>query len=101
MTVWILSSVIFVLLSVISILSIMLRGSIRITADITNDYKITLLPGTMVEEIRILLINYGFNAITPQNVLDLIYTIRAIQLGHYEDTDPFIPADPYDGLEEV
>jgi hypothetical protein len=88
------------LFGIATTVSIMLRGYIREEKEEFKNYKVRKITGREIEEIRRVLVTHGMNGLLRSNILDLIYTIRAIQLGDYEDMDPYVPADPYDGLEE-
>ena len=57
------------------------------------------LTGREVEEIRRKLSSIGIQAITVDDVFNLIMTIRDTHLGTYVDEDPYIPADPYDDID--
>lgn len=90
------------LLSLVSnvFLFITVRGALKNTTNILENYSRTKLTGVLVEEIRRKLWLWGKNGVSEYDILDLIYTIRDIQLGIYVDEDPYIPSDPYDGLNE-
>jgi len=80
--------------------AIILWGYIKEEKEEFDNYKVRKITGREIEEIRRVLVTHGLNGLLRSNVMDLVYTIRAIQLGDYEDMDPYVPDDPYDGLEE-
>jgi hypothetical protein len=93
--------ILFVISTIANIfLGFAVRGAIRDRKVIIENYTRTKLTGVLIEEIRRKLWLYGKNAITEYDILDLIYTIRDIQLGIYSDEDPYVPSDPYDGLND-
>ena len=57
------------------------------------------LTGREIEEIRRKLSSVGMQAITIDDVFNLIMTIRDTHLGTYVDGDPYIPADPYEDID--
>jgi hypothetical protein len=89
-----------VLLTIIAVLIIVLRGYIKEEKEEFENYKVRKITGREIEEIRRVLVTHGTNGLLRSNIMDLVYTIRAIQIGDYEDMDPYVPDDPYDGLEE-
>jgi hypothetical protein len=80
---------------------ILLRGAIVQQQIELSSYKRKDLSGREIETMRRLIVAKGPSAITVHDVLNLIYTIRSIQLGDYSDIDPFVfsSEDPYDSLE--
>ena len=76
---------------------VIIRGALNQEKE---NIEVKNLTGRQIEEIRLKMIDIGLPSITTGDVLSLIRTIRSIQLGTYEDTDVYIPADPYDGIEE-
>ena len=85
---------------IIITMAIMLRGYMKQEVEEDESYRVRKISGREIEEIRRVLMHYGMNGLLKSNVLDLIYTIRAIQIGDYEDMDPYVPDDPYDGIGE-
>ena len=79
---------------------LVIRGMLKTEKSNIENYKRKILSGVETEEIRRRVIEYGMSKITINDVLNLIYTKRAIEVGAYEDIDPYVPADPYDGIEE-
>jgi hypothetical protein len=79
--------------------AIVLWGYLKEEKEEFDDYKVRKVTGREIEEIRRVLVTHGMNGLLRSNVMDLVYTIRAIQLGDYEDLDPYVPDDPYDGVE--
>lgn len=96
---WVAIGLAFIGISVAVLLGIMLRGAIRMHGDDLASYKVTQLSGREIEVLRRQAINTGMSSIRLHDVLDLITTLNMIQLGNYEDKDPYVPADPYAGLE--
>jgi len=58
------------------------------------------LTGREIEEIRRKLSTVGLAAVSEDDVSNLIMTIRDTHLGTYVDNDPYIPADPYDDVDQ-
>jgi hypothetical protein len=81
-------------------LAITVAGAIKKNRDATAGYLRKKLTGIEIEELRRLVMTTGLADISESNVLDLIYVIRAIQLGDYEDKEPYVPDNPYDGIGE-
>lgn len=77
-----------------------IRGFLIQVKSFNSSYKRRKLTGVQIEEIRRKLSVAGLAGIELREVLDLIYIIRAIQIGDYSDNDPFVPHDPYEGIEE-
>jgi len=75
---------------------IMLRGVLKTEK---SSGVTTHLTGREVEVIRRKISTIGLQALTEGDVLSLIKTIRDTHLGTYEDTDPYVPADPYDDID--
>lgn len=96
---WIAIGIAFVSTSVAMLLAIMLRGAIRMHSDDLKNYKVCHLTGREIEIMRRQVLQSGVSSISLQDVMSLITTLNMIQLGNYEDKDPFSPADPYEGLE--
>lgn len=96
---WIAIVVAFVCALVAIVLGIMLRGAIRMHNDDLASHKIAQLSGREIEIIRRKAISSGMSSITLHDVLNLVTTLNTIQLGNYEDKDPYVPADPYEGLQ--
>ncbi len=85
------------LLLLVSVLEfIIIRGFLR-TEDSEGTHN--HLTGREIEEIRRKLSTIGLQAITVDEVFNLIMTIRDTHLGTYVDNDPYIPADPYDDVD--
>lgn len=76
---------------------IMLRGALKIEK---LSGEIIHLTGREIETIRRKLSTIGMQAITIGDVFSLIMTIRETHLGNYVDDDPYIPADPYEDIDE-
>ena len=78
---------------------ILVRGALMSNRDSLAGYKRSDLSGRSREEIRRRLLAGGMNAVSPIDVMNLIYTFRSIELGTYNDDDPYIPSsevgDPY------
>lgn len=93
--------VIIVILSLIIVgLALPLMGAIKKQNLLLETYRRKDLSGVEIETIRRLAVAKGSDAVTLHDILNLIYTIRSIQLGGYEDKDVFVfsQEDPYDGL---
>ena len=90
--------VVFALLLVTAVVEFyIIRGFIRTeTSSVENKH----LTGREIEEIRRRVSSVGLQAITVNDVFNLIMTIRDTHLGTYEDTDPYVPADPYEDVDE-
>lgn len=90
---------VFPLLSIVSVLEfIIIRGFIKTNAGSGVHKHLT---GREIEEIRRKLsLVGGLNAIAKDDVYNLIMTVRDTHLGTYVDEDPYIPADPYEDIEE-
>lgn len=90
-----------VLVVVIVFMFIILRGMIATVGGTFDNYKRKNLTGREREDIRRRLIAQGMGAVHPHEVMDLIYSWRALELGQYTDEDPYVPQDdPYDDIEE-
>jgi hypothetical protein len=99
--IWALS--IFSVITLIGLLCcvFVIKGFLKTRDTDLKSYKRNTLTGVKIEEIRRRLIHGGMNDIIGKDVLDLIYTIRTIQLGVFEDKNPYVPpGDPYDGIQE-
>lgn len=96
---WIAIGIAFVSTSIAVLLGLMLRGAIRMHSDDLANYKVRHLTGREIEIMRRKVLQSGISSVSLQDVMGLITTLNMIQLGNYEDTDPFSPADPYEGLE--
>ena len=93
-----LSGVIVLLLAIVSVMGVVIRGAIR--REVIDGETFKTLTGREIEQIRIKAITVGMNSITKHEVMNVIHTVRAIQLGTYEDKDPYIPADIYADVED-
>lgn len=78
----------------IAVLAVVLRGAIS-SQEIDPEFEPRALTGREREEIRRRMVNIGTNVVTSDDVLNLLYTIRQIELGNYTDDDVYIPDDPY------
>ena len=87
-----------VFLVAIGIFSIVLRGLLSSNSSEINEQR-KKLTGRDREALRRKLIASGFSTVTISEVLDLLHTVRQIELGSYRDEDPYIPDDPYDDVE--
>ena len=86
------------LLTILSIVMlIMVLGCLREERDPTEG-RIRDITGREIEVIRYRATNIGKVAISKTDILNVIRTIRSIQLGVYKDNDPYVPNDPYEGL---
>ena len=83
------------LLSVV--LAFILRGML-ISAEEDSSVVATDLSGREVEKIKRRLTTVGVRDISYGDIANLVKTINSIQLGTYEDTDVYIPADSYDDI---
>jgi len=63
-----------------------------------NEGRIRDISGREIEMIRYKLTNIGKVSVTKTEMLNIIRTMRSIQLGVYKDVDPYVPDDPYEGL---
>ena len=97
MSLYIVLPVLFILIAIIFVLIIIIRGCIKVDPPSPNEV-IRNYSGREIETIRYKLVNVGLNAISKTEMLSIIKTMRAIQLGDYKDVDPYVPADPYEGL---
>ena len=71
-------------------------GFMRTEKFIYENYKEKSLTGVEIEEIRRKLIVTGINGLSHSDVFNLIYTIRQIFIGNYQDNNPYLPPDYYD-----
>ena len=99
MTTIVLLGLLILFIGISVFLSIMVFGAIRPSENLLS-YKRKKLTGVQIEEIKRKLLSTNQMLITKTEILDLIYTIKALQLGDYIDKDPYMPDDPYDGIEE-
>ena len=74
-----------------------IRGCLRVNKSSTEQKCLT---GREIEEMRRKLASVGLQSITIGDVFNLIKTIRDTNLGKYTDQDPYIPADPYEDVDE-
>ena len=79
---------------VIVFLAITLRGALT-TSIIDPDFEPHAVTGREREEIRRKLVNVGPRAVSSDDVLNLLYTFRQVELGSYKDDDVYVPDDPY------
>ena len=79
---------------VIAYLVIVLRGAMK-TTEIDPEFDPKVLTGREREEIRRKIVNLGPAAVSSDDVLNLLYTFRMIELGEYTDEDVYVPEDPY------
>lgn len=97
-----LSIVLYVSLLVLASLNVfqffVIRGFLR--NDRTNTGKHVPLSGKEIEEIRQKLSSLGIQTVTADDIYNLIRTIWELNLGVYQDTDPYLPFDPYDNVGE-
>lgn len=77
-----------------------LRGALRVDQEDRDQIEIKPLTGRDIEVIRRKLVNVGLGGVSLNEVLNLVKTIRDIQLGVYEDKDPYLPADPYGDIDD-
>jgi len=89
-----------ILVVIVALGIIVIRGMLASRDSMIDSYKRRDLTGREREDIRRRLLASGTSAIHPHEILDLIYTFRSVELGQYEDKDPYVPADPYDDIEE-
>lgn len=101
MTSIILSSLLFISIAANVFLFFVFRGATKEDEETIETYKRQKLSGVDVETIRRTILAYGRKGISVHDVMDLIYTIRSIQLGQYTDTNPYMPANPYDGFDTI
>jgi hypothetical protein len=80
-------------------MAFIIRGALTNNQDMLEDYHRKDLSGTQREEIRRRLIVGGKGAVGAHEILDLIYTFRSVELGQYNDEDPYVPSDPYDDID--
>ncbi len=80
------------------VLLIIIRGMINFRQEEIDGAKITSLTGREIEAIRRKIIHSGRQDLSYSGALSLVKTLQDIQLGAYEDTDPYVPADPYEGI---
>ena len=73
---------------------IVLRGALQ-TSIIDPDFEPHAVTGREREEIRRKLVNVGPRAVSSDDVLNLLYTFRQVELGSYKDDDVYVPDDPY------
>lgn len=88
------------LMIAIAFMILILKGIMASREQMVADYKRRNLSGREREEIRRRLLSQGIGGVHPHEVLDLIYSFRAVELGQYRDSDPYVPDDPYDDLDE-
>jgi hypothetical protein len=98
MTVFILYVVLTLLLVVAVIEFIIIRGFVMNDGDIEKDVR--HLTGREIEELRRKVSLAGMTAVSTETVFSLIMTIKDTHLGTYVDEDPYIPADPYEDIDE-
>ena len=90
--------IVFALLLVIAVVEFyIIRGFVRTEISSGEPGHLT---GREIEMMRRKLSSVGLQALTADEVFSLIMTIRDTPLGTYEDTDPYIPADPYGDIDE-
>jgi hypothetical protein len=94
----VLSLVVVILLGGLVTMGIIIRGAI--SRESIKDEQYGTLTGRQIEAIRLKLISVGVNAVTKFEVMNVIHTVRAIQLGTYDDIDPYIPADIYSDVDD-
>ena len=92
----ILTALVVVLVVATIVLSIILRGALRFEDDFEGE--ISPLTGREIEVIRRKLVSVGVRGITTNEAFSLVKTLRDIQLGMYVDSDPWVPADPYEDI---
>lgn len=85
---------------IIAMMYIIIRGMMKTQQSLVLDYKRHNLTGREREEIRRRLLAQGTTAVHAHEILDLIYSFRAVELGQYKDDDPYVPEDPYDDVED-
>lgn len=85
-----------ILLVLLSMSLIIIRGFIK---QDKSDGKHKQLTGKEIEFIRRKLASVGLQAITKDDVYNLIKTLRDSSLGLYKDDDPYFPADPYEDID--
>lgn len=88
-----------ILILAVFILSVILRGALRVEDDRSKS-GIKALTGREIEFVRRKLVNIGLRGITLSEAFSLVKTLRDIQLGLYTDEDPWIPADPYEDIDK-
>lgn len=86
------------LVLVILVQLVIIRGATKTERSSMRDP--VFLTGREIELIKRKIESVGMNAISINNVLDMIHTINGIQLGTYTDLDPFLPHDPYEDVDE-
>lgn len=86
-----------VLLIALVIMGIMLRGALK-SEKVDPNFEPRALSGREREEIRRKIVNMGPPAVSSDDVLNLLYTFRQIELGQYTDEDVFVPEDPYEDV---
>lgn len=79
---------------------VVLRGALRVDQEERDQIEIKPLTGRDIEVIRRKLVNVGLGGVSLNEVLNLVKTIRDIQLGLYEDKDPYLPADPFGDIDD-
>ena len=85
-----------VLLNVL--LLIVVRG-MWISTDHPEEMQVQKLTGREIEKLRRTLLTVGMSAVNFVDFANLIHTINSIQIGDYEDKDPFVPQeDPYEDI---
>lgn len=85
---------------VIVAMALIISGFMKSHQSMVAGYKRRNLTGRDREEIRRRLLAKGITDVHPHEVLDLIYTFRAVELGQYSDEDPYIPEDPYSDVDD-
>lgn len=75
---------------------ILIRGMTFHRQDELGKIEPRAMTGYEIEGIRRQLIHTGRQDLTLGAALSLIKTLQDIQLGTYEDTNPFVPADIYE-----
>jgi hypothetical protein len=96
----ILATLLIIAIGGLTVCGIIIKGYLFQTSDFNKLYKRRKLTGTQIEEIRRKLEIAGLSGVQRREVLDLIYVLRAIQIGDYSDKDPYVPSNPYEGIEE-
>lgn len=90
-------SIFSIMMFVIILLSIALRGALNSTKIDTN-FKPHPLTGREREAIRRKVVNLGQRGVSVDDVLNLLYTFRLIELGQYTDEDIYVPDDSYEDI---
>ena len=75
-----------------------LRGAMR--KEPINDDSIRELSGKEIETLRRKFVRIGVNGLTNEEIFSLFQTIRSVQLGIYVDSDPWLPANPYEDIDQ-